>query len=47
MSNNLWKRIYNYALANHHRKVWKRRLHALLYGASLSSLSRIKEKPSP
>lgn len=43
MSNKLRERIYRYALANRHRKVWKRRLHALSYGATLPALSKIKE----
>ena len=47
MSNKLWNRIYHYALTNRHRKIWKRRLHALLYGAGLSVLSRIKDKETP
>ena len=43
MNKKLRQRIYNYALKNRHRPVWKRRLLALSYGASLIVISRIKE----
>jgi hypothetical protein len=42
MLRSLRERILAYALDNRHRLVWKRRLYALNYGASLRSLSRIK-----
>jgi hypothetical protein len=43
MSQSLWNRIYKYAIENRKRLMWKRRLHALCYGAGLPVLSRIKE----
>ncbi len=44
MQQSLWNRIYDYALANRYRSMWKRRLYALCYGAGLPMLSQIKEE---
>ena len=38
----LLDRISKYALKNRHRLVWKRRLHAIGYGAGLRVLAKIK-----
>lgn len=43
MSPSLVGRIAEYAKANRHRRMWKRRLYALAWGASLIRLSRIKD----
>lgn len=43
MSRSLYQRVLDYALANQHRPVWKRRLYGLLYGMGLRKLSQIKE----
>lgn len=43
MSPSLVQRIALYAKANRHRRVWKRRLYALAWGAGLTRLSRIKD----
>ena len=43
MSPSLYNRILQYAVTNRHRLIWKQRLYALLYGASLPVLNRIKK----
>lgn len=44
MSPGLYHRILTYAQAQRHRLVWKKRLYALLYGAGLVQLNRLKDK---
>jgi hypothetical protein len=39
----LFNRILEFAKANKHRLVWKKRLYALCYGASLKKINDIKE----
>lgn len=46
MTNSLRLRIFNFAKLNRERPMWKRRLFALVYGAELPALSRIKEGPT-
>lgn len=38
----LRNRIFRYAQANRHKVMWKRRLHALYYGAGIRVLAKIK-----
>jgi hypothetical protein len=42
MTPSMGLRIYTYAVARRSDPKWKHRLHALLYGASISMLSRIR-----
>jgi len=42
MSPSMRQRIMDYAVANRHRAVWRKRLYALYYGASLTTIARMK-----
>jgi hypothetical protein len=42
MTSRMRDRIIAYAQANRHRPIWKRRLFAALYGASIPKLARIR-----
>jgi hypothetical protein len=44
ISESLFRRILAFAEANRHRLVWKRRLHALCWGAGLPILNKIKDE---